>query len=111
MKPLGSERITYRDRSTSVELGDHIETRIWFRKYRGRVVCLPGASSVNPAMEHGGLRWVGIRLEEGGFVSAVVDPDASYVRNKITLVGRDSYGFEELAPDDDPHTEGVHGGP
>jgi hypothetical protein len=35
-------------------------------------------------MEHGGLRWVGIRLEEGGFVSAVVDPDASYVRKKIT---------------------------
>lgn len=100
--------ITYRDRVTPVELGDHVQMRIFFRKHLGRVVYLPGVSPFNPAMEYGGLRWVGVRLEEGGFASLVVDPDGGYLRNRVGFLGRATTGFTELPPEEDPHAERGH---
>jgi len=95
--------ITYKDRVTEVRLGDRIETRIWFRKHRGRVAYLPGISPFNAAMEYNGLRWVGVRLEEGGFVSVVVDPDGGHLRGNLTFVGRDVLAIPRVPSDQDPH--------
>jgi hypothetical protein len=97
--------ITYRDRRTPVQLGDRVETRIWFRKHRGRVVYIPGTSPLNGAMAFNGLTWVGVRLDEGGFVSCIVDPAQGYLRNKVVLLSRDAANISELQPDEDPHGE------
>lgn len=71
--------VTYNDRVTPVQLGDHVLTRVWFRKRKGRVVYVPGVSALNTNMEYNGLCWVGIRLDDGGFVSTVVDPEGAYL--------------------------------
>ena len=94
--------ITYKDRVTPVQLGDHVETRIWFRKHGGRVVYVPGVSPLNRNMERDGLRWIGVRLEEGGFLSALVDPGQDYLRSRLHFVCRDSEGVAELKPEEDP---------
>jgi hypothetical protein len=98
--------VTYRDRVTPVQLGDHVLTRVWFRKRSGRVVYVPGISAFNSNMEYNGLCWVGIRLDIGGFVSTVVDPTGAYLRHKETLVKRDPHGYAALEDDEDPHAEG-----
>jgi hypothetical protein len=95
--------ITYRDRITPVLLGDHVEVRIWFRRHKGRVIYLPGVSVMNRHMERDGLTWIGIRLEEGGFMGALVDPEARYLRTKVTFVRHDSQGIASLEPDADPY--------
>lgn len=95
--------VTYLDRTTPVQLGDHVETRVWWRKRRGRVVYVPGISPVNRQMERDGLKWVGIRLEEGGFVSTVVDPEGFFLRKNEKFLRRDTEGFVALRPDEDPH--------
>jgi hypothetical protein len=99
--------VTYNDRVTPVQLGDHVLTRIWFRKRKGRVVYVPGISALNTNMEYNGLCWVGIRLDDGGFVSTVVDPGGAYLRHKEVLVERDPSGYPALAADEDPHAEGA----
>lgn len=58
--------VTYNDRVTPVQLGDHVLTRVWFRKRKGRVVYVPGVSALNTNMEYNGLCWVGILLDDGG---------------------------------------------
>ena len=103
--------ITYKDCVTPVQLGDHVETRIWFRRHRGRVVYIPGVSPLNGNMERDGLRWVGVRLEEGGFLSAVVDPEQDRLRSRLRFVCRDSEGVAELKPEEDPHGEDSFAGP
>jgi hypothetical protein len=97
--------VTYSDKQTTVQLGDHVETRVWWRKKKGRVVYVPGVSPKNPEMERDGLTWVGIRLEEGGFVSTVVDPTGHFLVKKERLLRRDPEGVAELNPDEDPHGE------
>jgi hypothetical protein len=99
--------VTYIDRVTPVQLGDHVLTRIWFRKRKGRVVYVPGVSALNTNMEYNGLCWVGIRLDDGGFVSTVVDPKDAYLRHKEVLVERDPRGYPALGIDEDPHAEGA----
>jgi len=94
--------VTYQDRVTEVQLGDRVTMRIWFRKHGGRVVYIPGVSPVNPTMERDGLSWVGVRLEEGGFVSTLVDPRDGYLRGRLKFVGRDPKGVVELKPEEDP---------
>ena len=95
--------ITYHDRRTAVRLGDRVRTRIWFRKHQGTVVYLPGVSMKNPTMERDGLRWVGVRLDEGGFISCVIDPKGAFLRNRLDVVGHLEGGYEELAPSQEPH--------
>lgn len=98
-----SRVITYSDRATPIQLGDHVETRVWWRKRRGRVVYVPGISPVNREMERNGLMWVGIRLDEGGFLSTVVDPEGFFLRKNEKFLKRDPDGIAELKPTDDPH--------
>jgi hypothetical protein len=42
-------------------------------------------------------------LDEGGFVSTVVDPDGLYLRKNERFVGRGPERFSELKPNEDPH--------
>ena len=103
---MAGRLVTYNDRVTPVQLGDHVESRVWFRKRKGRVVYVPGVSPLNKNMEYNGLCWVGIRLEDGSFVSTVVDPDGAYLRHKEALIRRDPDGYQALDLDEDPHAEG-----
>jgi hypothetical protein len=98
--------VTYHDRATPVQLGDHVLTRVWFRKRKGRVVYVPGISTFNSNMEYNQLTWVGIRLEDGSFVSTVVDPEGAFLVHKDTLVQRDPHGYVALGVEEDPHAEG-----
>jgi hypothetical protein len=95
--------ITYSDKVTPVQLGDRVETRVWWRKRPGRVVYVPGLSPLNQEMARGGLTWVGIRLDEGGFVSTVVDPTGLFLVKNEKFLARDPSGFTPLGPDEDPH--------
>jgi hypothetical protein len=107
----GNGVITYKDRVTNVNLGDRVTSRIWFRQHAGRVVYVPGVSAFNATMEFNGLRWVGVRLEEGGFMSLVVDPREEYLRGRVTFVGRDPEAIPELKPGEDPHRGDSFGAP
>ena len=98
--------VTYADRTTPIQLGDRVETRVWFSKKQGRVVYVPGISPPNSNMEYNGLCWVGIRLDEGGFVSTVVDPKGAFLRRKEKLLRRDPSGYEPLGEGADPHADG-----
>jgi hypothetical protein len=95
--------ITYKDRRTQVELGDRVETRIFFRKHRGRVAYVPGVSRLNATMERDGLRWIGVRLDEGGFMSVGVDPDQNFAIGNLTFLSRDPLDVPEIGADQDPH--------
>lgn len=97
-----SNPIYYSDRITPVMLGDVVETYVWFRKHRGRVVYVPGISKLNPEMERDGLKWIGIRLDEGGFMGQVVDPDGNFLVKPVILLKRDRGGFNELGQEEDP---------
>jgi len=57
-------------------------------------------------MERDGLAWVGIRLQDGGFVSTVVDPKGRFLIKKERFLRRDSSDFVALAATEDPHEEG-----
>jgi hypothetical protein len=104
---MAGRTVTYNDRMTPVQLGDHVLTRVWFRRRKGRVVYVPGVSTPNANMEYNGLTWVGIRLEDtGGFVSTLVDPKEAYLRHKEILVARDPAGYVGLGDGEDPHAEG-----
>jgi hypothetical protein len=83
--------------------------RVFFRRRTGRVVYVPGISARNSNMEFNGLAWVGVRLENGDFISLVVDPQESYLRNKVTFLRRDPAGFAALDADEDPHSGGETG--
>jgi hypothetical protein len=54
-------------------------------------------------MERDGLTWVGIRLDEGGFVSTVVDPEGLYLRKNEKLLRHDPTGVGPVGPEEDPH--------
>lgn len=90
--------ITYYDRTTQVQLGDKVETKVWFRRRSGRIAYVPGISLINVEFEHDGLRWVGIRLENGSIVATVVDPKGDYILKKsLKFVERDPTSVEEIA--------------
>jgi hypothetical protein len=104
MEEMSNRVVTYSDRVTPVQLGDHVETRVWWQKRRGRVVYVPGISPVNAEMERDGLTWVGIRLDgEEGFVSTLVDPEGLFLVKKEKFLQRDPEGFTPLGPEEDPH--------
>lgn len=98
--------VTYSDRVTAVQLGDHVETKIWWRRRVGRVVYLPGVSPFDPKMEYNGLAWVCIRLEgNAGFVSSVVDPNGAFLVKSERLLRRDALDVPVLAAEEDPSSD------
>jgi hypothetical protein len=93
--------VTYKDKVTAVQLGDRVETRLWWRKKTGRVVYVPGLSPAHADMERDGLCWVGIRLDDGGFLSTLVDPEGLFLVKTETLVARDASPFTPLRAEED----------
>lgn len=79
---------TYSDGSP-LQLGDEVEFRggllVLFRKYRGRVVYVPGISPLNPDMETGALSWVAVDVPEKMLLRRLVDPETGRVRQTWLL--------------------------
>jgi hypothetical protein len=74
---------------SSIEIGDEVEFRggllLMFRKYRGRVVHVPGVSPRNHDMEADGLSWVAIEVPGKMLVRKLVDPQTHRVRRTWLL--------------------------
>lgn len=92
----------YGDGTTQILPGDQVELRVWahlFKKEQGIVNYVPGISKLNRGMEHGGLTWVGIRLQDGMVVGHLVDPKTKRLKKGIRFLRR---GFTEDLPPDQP---------
>jgi hypothetical protein len=81
----------------SIQPGDEVEFRggllVMFRKYRGRVVYVPGISPLNPDMETGELSWVAIEVPGKMLLRRLVDPETGRVR-QTRLLRRDPSEFK-----------------
>lgn len=86
--------LTYSDGTTRVQLGDRAAVSIWFRRRVGRVVYVPGISEFNPEFEYNGMRWVGIRLEDGSLVATPVLLPTETLKRKVEFLGRDTSPLE-----------------
>ena len=86
--------ILYADRSDEVHLGDRVSTRIWFKRYTGRI----GVSNFNADFQRDGLSWIAIRLDDGGLVQCIVDPESQTLLEKIELLERDPSPVTQLEP-------------
>ena len=103
---MAGRTITYRDRVTPVQLGDHVQTRIWWRRRRGRVIYVPGVSRLDPRMEFNGLTSVAIRLErDWGILSTVVDPKGAFLIKNERLIRRDSVDVPVFSETEDPSAD------
>lgn len=83
---------------SDVMLGDHVETRDFFRKVTGRVVYVPGISPKHPDMEHHGLVYVGIQVPSGPLLATLVNPETFRLKKKVRLLERDSEPTVALDP-------------
>lgn len=94
--------IVYSDGMTTVQIGDVVSCRAWlwlFRKKIGRVTYVPGISKLNRGMEHGGMRWVGTRFEDGTVIGTPVDPETGVLKKSVQFLQRADQYVEELNPD------------
>ena len=80
--------VYYHDRVNPVLPGDHVTSRIVFRRRPGRVVYVPGISPFNSEFEYNNLTWVAIRTEDGYLVGTIVDPENHELRKKVRFVRR-----------------------
>lgn len=101
--------VRYRNSDVEVQLGDHVEGRVWFQKYKGRVVYVPDISPPNVEFEQYGLSYVGIRLTDGCTVATLVDPKTRHLVKKVTFLNRGERDFQEIRPTDRPFAEGGEG--
>jgi hypothetical protein len=93
-------QIKYSDRVTEVRLGDYVRTKLFFLLPReGRVVYLPGVSQRHPQMEHGGLRWVGVKCTTGTLFGELVDPETGLLKKRLHFIRRGTEPFEPMQPD------------
>jgi hypothetical protein len=99
-RPLREPQAFYPDGPAALP-GDRVELRVWvklFRKLPGTVVYVPGISKRRGEMEHGGLTWVGIRLDDDGTVVGwFVDPATRRMKKGVRFLGRGEP--QELAAD------------
>jgi hypothetical protein len=80
--------VCYADGATPVAVGDEVTASSWQHKRSGRVEYVPGLSPREKDMECYGLSWVGIKLDSGGWLDMVVDPETSRLGKAVTLVSR-----------------------
>jgi hypothetical protein len=80
--------VCYADGATPVAVGDEVTASSWQHKRTGRVEYVPGLSPREKEMECYGLSWVGIKLDSGGWLDMVVDPETSRLGKAVTLVSR-----------------------
>jgi hypothetical protein len=82
-----------------VNIGDRVMIRLWFRKRPGRIVYIPGKSDVNPEFEYRGMRWVGVRLNEGALVATPVLTKTGGLKKKVEFIGRDDSPCDVIKAD------------
>ena len=92
-------KASYFDRSIRVLLGDRVQLRVFLRKRTGQVTYVPGISAVNEEMEHGGLTWVGIQIDNGPTVGKLVDPSCLALEKGIRFLGRAELVHSPILPD------------
>jgi hypothetical protein len=82
-------KIQYAASNDEVLLGDEVTTTVLFMRRAATVEYVPGVSAVNPALEHNGLKWVGLKEKRSGTrLAALVDPATHKLDRKIRFVGR-----------------------
>lgn len=96
--PTTRAPVLYHEGQTAVQLGDHVTARSFFRRKPGRVVYLPGVSAKNRDMEHHGLSWVGIDLENGLRLATVVIPETSRLKKSVVFVSRSTGPYKPMGP-------------
>jgi len=96
------KRVNYHNTAESVELGDIIQTRVFFIRRQGVVTYVPGVSKKQNTLEYNGLSWVAIKDDRGSYMSALVDPDTGYLDKKIIFIRR---GEPQGMPEEDPFVE------
>lgn len=100
---------TYFGGEQEVHLGDRVSISIWFKSREGRVVYVPGISTLNCEFAYNGMQWVGIRLEDGGLVATPILSKTRTLKNKVRLITRDSSPCQLITADSkdfEEHGEG-----
>lgn len=92
--------ITYYVNNKQVQLGDIVETKIWFRKKLGQVVYVPGISPTNKNIDFDGIQNVGIQVFDGPFIATFVDPETERLLKKVKFIRRGSVAG--LGADENP---------
>lgn len=92
--------VTYFGGVTEVKLGDEIRKRRFFRWQTGRIVYVPGVSPMNPDMEFNGLKYVGLRFNNGALVATLVHPNTSSIKKAVEFVKRGLSINDEIKPTD-----------
>jgi len=82
--------VRYSDGATEVLLGDRVEFHGWFKRRSGRVVYVPGVSAINVELEYNGMRWVGIRIDDGSLLATPVLLPSECLKARVKFVARDS---------------------
>ena len=105
-EPAPSPRppVRYFGGETPVQVGDHVTVRgvvQFWRRFPGRVSYVPGISKKNRNLEHGGLAWVGIKLDKGHTVGIFVEEKSGCILKKVSFLSRSTSPVQELGPLED----------
>jgi hypothetical protein len=100
---------TYFDGRQEVRLGDRVSISIWFRSRKGRVVYVPGVSALNTEFEYNGMRWVGVRLEDGRLVATPILSKTDSLKKKVQFIARDDSPCKFIGPDSKEFEESGEG--
>jgi len=92
-------RIRYYMTEEPVELGDHVQLRLFFKKRIGRVSYLPGRPVHNSNIDFNGLFSVGIQIKGQAFVAVHVDPDTLDLKKSVRFIKRDTMNIPEVPPE------------
>ena len=93
--------VRYHGGEISVELGDRVDLRGWFRTRSGVVNYVPGLSKPHPQLEYDGLHEVGVACDNGTFTAILVDPDTGCTLKGLTFVSRGGDAALPVLPSDD----------
>ena len=102
--------VRYSDGTTDVLFGDRAEFHGWFKRRSGRVVYVPGISAMNAEFEYNGMRWVGIRLDDGSLLATPVLLPNERLKTRVRFVGRDTSPCELITASSrefEDHGEGL----
>ncbi len=89
-------RIRYYMTEEPVELGDHVELRLFFKNRIGRVSYLPGRPLHNANIDFDGLFNVGIEIKGQAFAAVHVNPDPLDLKKSGRFIKRDTTNFPEV---------------
>jgi len=73
-----------------VQLGDRVQLKVWAEFWKGwqdgEVEYVPGVSNKKLEHEHGGMKWVAVRIQNGQ-ICPLVSPETGKLK-KVRLIGR-----------------------